>query len=175
MTRIILISDTHSFHEEGLLKHLSNADELWHAGDIGYVDWFNSIQQSFPSLFIRAVYGNIDDAKTRLHYPESLTFFCEQVKVFMTHIGGYPDHYAKGIKEQLIAIKPLLFVCGHSHILRVIYDKKLDVLHMNPGAIGEHGFHQVKTCLSFSIHERKIQDLKVIELGKRGRTSLSTM
>jgi predicted phosphodiesterase len=171
LTNIILISDTHSFHEEALLKHLPAAHELWHAGDIGTHAWFEPISKQFPHLTIRAVYGNIDDAKTRLCFPETNIFYCEHVKVYMTHIGGYPDHYAKGIKEKLLAEKPLLFVCGHSHILRVIYDKKIQTLHMNPGAIGEHGFHQVKTCLSFSIHHDQIQDLKIIEFGKRGSLS----
>lgn len=169
MTKIILISDTHSYHELALHKYLANANELWHAGDIGCYDWFNNIQSTFPHLNIRAVFGNIDDAKTRVQFPESLSFFCESVKVYITHIGGYPDHYARGIKEKLILEKPKLFICGHSHIIKVIYDKKLQVLHMNPGAIGEHGFHQVKTCLSFNIEKDQIQDLKVIEFGKRGR------
>jgi putative phosphoesterase len=169
MTKIILISDTHSFRELALNKYLLDVNELWHAGDIGRYDWFDDIKKEFPHLTIRAVYGNIDDAKTRVQFPEDNIFNCESVKVFMTHIGGYPDHYAKGIKDKLIREIPKLFVCGHSHILKVIFDKKLQILHMNPGAIGEHGFHQVKTCLSFNIHLDQIQDLKIIEFGKRGR------
>lgn len=167
MTKIILISDTHSYHELALHKYLANANELWHAGDIGCYDWFNNIQSTFPHLNIRAVFGNIDDAKTRVQFPESISFFCESVKVYITHIGGYPDHYARGIKEKLILEKPKLFICGHSHILLVKMDPKFNMLWMNPGACGIKGFHQVKTLLRFQIEGDKIQNLEAIEIGKR--------
>jgi len=168
MTSVLIISDTHSYLDPKLFKHFENAHEIWHAGDIGRYDFFDEISKEFPNKIIRAVHGNIDDAKTRVQFPEDQIFNCEKVKVFITHIGGYPDHYAKEIKDKLLLEKPLLFICGHSHILKVINDKKLNLLHMNPGACGEHGFHQIKTCLRFNIHENKIQDLAVIELGRRG-------
>jgi putative phosphoesterase len=168
MTSVILISDTHSSIDKKLFKHFENANEIWHAGDIGRFDFFDEIRKNFPNKIIRAVHGNIDDVKTRVQFPEDQIFYCENVKVFITHIGGYPDHYAKGIKDKLLHEKPLLFICGHSHILKVINDKKLNLLHMNPGACGEHGFHQIKTCLRFNIHEGQIKDLAVIELGRRG-------
>jgi putative phosphoesterase len=168
MTSILLFSDTHSFLDEKLMKHFDEVDEIWHAGDIGFSSFFEPLEKQFPNKIIKAVHGNIDDSKTRIVYPENQIFYCENVKVFITHIGGYPDHYARGIKEKLIAEKPLLFICGHSHILKVIFDKKLNVLHMNPGAAGNHGFHQTKTCLKFNIDKDKITDLKIIEFGKRG-------
>ncbi len=168
MTTILLLSDTHNFLDDKLFKHFNDVNEIWHAGDIGNSNFFEPIETKFPDKKIVAVYGNIDDTKTRNSYPEIQIFNCENVKVYMTHIGGYPDHYAKGIKNKIIETKPLLFICGHSHILRVIFDKKLNVLHMNPGAAGNHGFHQTKTCLKFIIDDDKIKDLKVIELAKRG-------
>ena len=168
MTDIILFSDTHSFLDEKLMKHFEDVNEIWHAGDIGNETFFEPIKKKFPTKKIRAVFGNIDDTKTRATFPENIIFLCENVKVFITHIGGYPNHYAKGIKEILIAEKPLLFICGHSHILKVMYDNKFNVLHMNPGAAGNHGFHQTKTCLKFRIDNDKIIDLKIIEFGRRG-------
>lgn len=164
MKKILLIADTHSYVEPRLLKYISACDEIWHAGDIGEATVANTLAQLKP---FRAVYGNIDSAAIRGHFPENLIFECEGVKVVMTHIGGYPGKFPARIQQLLVSEKPNLFVCGHSHILKVAYDKAYQVLCMNPGACGVHGFHNVKTALRFNIHETKIEQLEVIELGKR--------
>ncbi len=164
MTNILLISDTHSYLDQGLIKHIEAADEVWHAGDIGSVNVTDAIKKIKP---LRAVYGNIDDANLRKEFPKNLLFNCEDVKVFITHICGQPTNYIKEVKEILVAEKPKLFICGHSHILKVMYQQQYDMLHMNPGACGIHGFHQVKTVLRFVIDKAEIKDLAIIELGKR--------
>lgn len=164
MKRILLISDTHSHLDAALIKHIEAADEVWHAGDIGDIEVTNSIKKIKP---VRAVYGNIDDADTRKEFPKNLIFECEGVKVFITHICGQPTNYLKEVKDILVAEKPKLFICGHSHILKVMYQQQYDVLHMNPGACGIHGFHQVKTALRFVIDQAEIKDLAIIELGNR--------
>jgi|TARA_B110000881_G_scaffold174506_1_gene158873 putative phosphoesterase len=160
MTKILLLSDTHSFIGDDILKYVKQADEVWHAGDIGDLRVTDAIKKLKP---LRAVYGNIDNAEARLEFSEHLKFRCEGVKVWITHIGGYPGRYAPAVRDQIRIHTPNLFICGHSHILKVINDKKLKVLHMNPGAAGNHGFHKVRTMLRFEIAGEKIQNLEVIE------------
>lgn len=165
MKNILLISDTHSHLDTALLKHIEAADEVWHAGDIGSLELVTDAIKKLKPL--RAVYGNIDDANARKEFQKNLIFSCEDVKVYITHICGQPTNYLKEVKDILIVEKPKLFICGHSHILKVMYQPKYDVLHMNPGACGIHGFHQIKTVLRFVIDGTEIKDLAVIELGKR--------
>lgn len=164
MTKILLISDTHSYLDEKLIKHIKEADEVWHAGDIGNYEVCEKILKYKP---LRAVFGNVDGQDIRISYPEHLVFYCEGVKVYITHIGGYPGRYNLDAKAVILREKPKLFICGHSHILKVMFDKTNNLLHMNPGAAGVHGFHQVKTVLRFTIEGDQIKDLAVIELGKR--------
>jgi putative phosphoesterase len=164
MKNILLISDTHSHLDDTLLKHIDAADEVWHAGDIGNVKLTDTLKKLKP---LRAVYGNIDDHELRKEFPKNLIFTCEEVKVFITHICGQPTNYLKEVKDILNIEKPKLFICGHSHILKVMYQKQYDVLHMNPGACGVHGFHQIKTVLRFVIDKDQIKDLAIIELGNR--------
>lgn len=160
MRKILLLSDTHSHLDDFMLKHISEADEVWHAGDIGHVDWIDKVSQLKP---LKAVYGNIDDAKMRTIYPENLFFKCEEVKVFMTHIGGYPKKYPARLHDIFKKESLDLFICGHSHILKVMYDHDYKFLHMNPGAIGISGFHQIRTMLKFEVHGKEIKNLFVIE------------
>ena len=160
MTRILLLSDTHSYIDDAVLKHVKNADEVWHAGDIGDLIVTDTIKKIKP---LRAVFGNIDNTEARTEFPEINRFMCEGVDVFITHIGGYPGRYHPKVRPLLNAKPPKLFICGHSHILKVIPDKKLNLLHMNPGAIGNHGFHKVRTMLRFTIDKTKIDNLEVIE------------
>ena len=160
MTKILLLSDTHSFIGDDIIKYVKQADEVWHAGDIGDLKVTDAIKKLKP---LRAVYGNIDNAEARLEFSEHLKFRCEGVKVWITHIGGYPGRYAPAVRNQIRIHTPDLFICGHSHILKVINDKKLKLLHMNPGAAGTHGFHKVRTMLRFEITGEKIQSLEVIE------------
>jgi len=164
MTRIGLISDTHNFLDEAVYKHFENCDEIWHGGDFGMVDIANRLKEFRPLI---GVYGNIDGYDVRSVYPLKMTWKCEGVKVYMTHIGGYPGRYAPGIKQELITSKANLFISGHSHILKVIYDDKINCLHMNPGAAGKHGWHVVRTLLRFVIDGSDIRDCEVIELGRR--------
>ena len=164
MKKILLISDTHSFLDEKLIKHIKNADEVWHAGDIGNYNLCLEIEKLKP---LNAVYGNIDGQDIRKSYPENLIFDCENVKVLITHIGGYPGKYPSRVKNLLLEHQPKLFICGHSHILKVIYDKQLNLLHINPGACGIQGFHNVKTAVKFEIDGTEIKNLAIIELGNR--------
>lgn len=164
MTKILLLSDTHNFLDQKIFKYADAVDEIWHAGDIGTITVCDELKKIKP---LRAVFGNIDGNDVRVEYPEDLIFDCEGVKVLITHIGGYPDRYNQRAKKLIEEHRPKLFICGHSHILKVMYDKKYDLLHMNPGACGIHGFHLVKTLLEFTISNDKISDLKVIELGPR--------
>jgi len=165
LVRILLLSDTHSFIDDQILKFIKQADEVWHAGDIGDLQVTDTIKELRP---IRAVYGNIDNVQIRSEFPLDNEFTIEGVKVYMTHIGGYPPKYNSRTQEKLKINTPDLFICGHSHILKVMPDKKLDVLHMNPGAAGKHGFHSIRTMLRFTIDNKEIKNLEVIELGKRG-------
>lgn len=164
MTKILLLSDTHSHIDDTILKYAKQADEIWHAGDIGNLQVTDKLEAIKP---VRGVHGNIDDHIIQKEFPEHNRFFCEGVDVWITHIGGYPTKYNVRVREEIKANPPKLFICGHSHILKVMHDKKLDVLHMNPGACGKHGFHAVRTMLRFQIDDEKISNLEVIELGKR--------
>ncbi|WP_151893596.1 metallophosphoesterase family protein [Patiriisocius marinistellae] len=161
MKKILLLSDTHSYIDDTILKYVKLADEVWHAGDIGDLKVTDAIASLKP---LKAVYGNIDDARARASFPLDLRFFCEGVDVWITHIGGYPGKYNQRIKNEIYTNPPRLFICGHSHILKVMNDKKIGLLHMNSGAIGKHGFHKVRTMLRFEIDGVKIQNLEVIEL-----------
>jgi len=164
MKKILLLSDTHSHIDDTILKYVAQADEVWHAGDIGNLVVTDTIKNYKP---LRAVYGNIDDAKARIEFPLNNRFTCEGVDVLITHIGGYPGKYNPQIKAEIIANPPKLFICGHSHILKVMHDKKYNLLHMNPGAAGKSGFHQVRTMLRFVIDGDKIKDLEIIEIEKK--------
>jgi putative phosphoesterase len=164
MTKILLLSDTHSHIDDAILKHISWADEVWHAGDIGSLEVTDAIEKLKP---LKGVHGNIDDHIIQKEFPENNRFFCEGVDVWITHIGGYPPKYNVRTRDIIKENPPKLFICGHSHILKVMMDKKLGVLHMNPGACGKHGFHQVRTMLRFIIDGENIKDLVVVELGKR--------
>ena len=161
MKKIILLSDTHSALDERFLPHLEDANEIWHAGDIGDIKVLENLEKITK---VRAVYGNIDNHIIRSATKEFINFKCEEVNVLITHIGGYPGKYSKGIKEKIQKLRPKLFICGHSHILKVIFDKRFKLLHMNPGAAGNYGIHKVKTILKFKIDKENITDLKVIEL-----------
>jgi uncharacterized protein len=166
LKKIGLISDSHGYLDERVVHHLETVDEIWHAGDIGDVRILEALPKAKP---LRIVTGNIDDQIARGIYPEELVFELEGVKVLMIHIAGKPPRYATGIKEKIQVKKADLFVCGHSHICKVEYDRNLKCLYMNPGAIGQHGFHVMRTMLIFELAEGKIQNLKVVELGKRGK------
>jgi uncharacterized protein len=165
MKRIGLLSDTHGYLDERILFYLSECDEIWHAGDIGNLETARSLSKLKP---LKAVYGNADGNPLRIEYPKHLRFECEKVKVWITHIGGYPKHYPSEIRNELAINPPKLFITGHSHILRVIYDDKFAMLYINPGAAGIQGFHQVRTLVRFTVDLDKIKDLEVIELGQRG-------
>lgn len=170
MKKILLLSDTHSHIDERIISYAKQADEIWHAGDIGDLTVTDSLEKINP---VRGVYGNIDSAKIRTVFPHYQSFKCEEVSVLMTHIGGTPKRYAKGVKEQLEIHQPKLFVCGHSHILKVQFDSRNQTLYMNPGAAGKSGFHKVRTMLRFVIEGNDIKDLEVIELGDRSPNQLS--
>lgn len=163
MKKILLLSDTHSYIDDVILKHVKHADEVWHAGDIGDLKVTDAIKALKP---LRAVYGNIDDDKARQEFPEHNRFTCEGVDVWITHIGGYPPKYNIRVKEAITKNPPKLFISGHSHILKVMPDKKLNLLHMNPGSVGKHGFHKVRTMLRFIVDNGTIKDLEVIEFKK---------
>jgi len=164
MTKIGLISDTHSYLDDAVFRHFENCDEIWHAGDIGLIEVAEKLAAFKP---FKAVYGNIDTTDVRTVYPEHLRFNCEQTDVWITHIGGYPDRYSPLVKPEIYNNPPKLFICGHSHILKVIYDKKINCLHLNPGAAGKQGWHKVRTLMRFAIDEDKIKDFQVIELTGR--------
>ena len=163
MKTIGLISDTHGFLDDSVFKHFENCDEIWHAGDFGTLDLAEKLKAFKP---LRGVYGNIDGQDIRTQYPEHLRFNCEELNVWMTHIGGYPGKYSSGIREEIYRNPPGLFISGHSHILKVIFDKKISCLHLNPGAAGKQGWQKVRTLLRFSISVKKIHNLDVIELLK---------
>ena len=160
MKQIVLLSDTHHTLDERFFPHFKNADEIWHAGDIGSLEVTDTLKKYAP---IRVVYGNIDDKTIRTEFKANLYFKCEKVNVIMTHIGGYPGRYNKKILPIIEQANADLFVCGHSHILKVMYDKKNQLLHMNPGAIGDYGIHKVKTILCFTIEGKEIKNLRVVE------------
>lgn len=163
MKRIGLISDTHGYLDNTIYEHFSNCDEIWHAGDFGS-DVIEALQKFKP---LKGVYGNIDSAVIRPDFPEQLVFMCEEVKVMMRHIGGYPPKYNTETKKEITSHKPQLFISGHSHILKVMYDDKLQCLHINPGASGKQGWHKVRTVIRFVIDGKNIKDCEVIELGPK--------
>jgi len=165
LKRIGLISDTHHYLDPAVFTHFNQCDEIWHAGDFGTIALAQQLSAFKP---LKGVYGNIDGNDIRTVYPEKLRWQCEGVEVYMTHIGGYPPRYTPDVKKELIARPPQLFICGHSHILKVMYDDKLQCLHMNPGAAGNQGWHKVKTLIRFVIDGTNMKDCEVIELGKRG-------
>ena len=165
MKKIGLLSDTHSYLDDSIFKYFENVDEVWHAGDIGSMQLVEQLESFKP---LRAVYGNIDDAKIRIAFPLDLRFDCEGMDVWITHIGGYPGRYNQRTREILKSNSPDLFICGHSHILKIIPDKKYNFLHVNPGACGNYGFHKVRTIVRFTIDNGKITEMDVVELGKRG-------
>jgi hypothetical protein len=160
MKQIVLLSDTHHTLDKRFFPHFKKADEIWHSGDIGDLSVTDKLK-SFATL--KGVWGNIDNKTIRTEFKENLYFKCEKVKVMMTHIGGYPGRYDKNILPIIEQVNPDLFICGHSHILKVMYDKKHQFLHMNPGAIGDYGIHKVKTILCFTIDGKEIKDLRVVE------------
>lgn len=161
-----LISDTHSYLDNKVFEYFKECDEIWHAGDIGDYSLIKQLSDFKPN---RTIFGNIDGTEIRNHYDEHLHFNCEGLDVWMTHIGGYPPRYTPKILKALKSQTPDIFICGHSHILRVMHDKqfKKPMLYINPGAAGRHGFHQIRTLLRFEINDKKISNMQVIELGKR--------
>lgn len=164
LTRIGLLSDTHGYVDPKIFTHFAEVDEIWHGGDVGSLEVIDELKAFKP---LRGVYGNIDGAEIRSELPEFQSFECEGVKVLITHIAGKPGKYVSRAHEKIQEVRPKLFICGHSHILLVKMDPNFDMLWMNPGACGYKGFHQVKTLLRFSLTEGRIQDLEVIEIGKR--------
>jgi putative phosphoesterase len=164
MKKIGLISDTHGYLDPAVFRHFDAVDEIWHGGDFGHAGIAEALKEFKP---LRGVYGNIDGYDIRSQYGETAQFQCEEVSVFMIHIGGYPGRYAPRVKEQLLNARAGLFISGHSHILKVMYDERLACLHMNPGAAGRQGWHQVRTLLRFTIDGSDIRDCEVIELGPR--------
>ena len=164
MKSIGLISDTHGYLDDNVFDHFKDCDEIWHGGDFGTLEVLKELRQFKP---LRGVYGNIDGPEIRRIFPETTRFKCEEVEVLMTHIGGYPGKYSPLIKPELMNNPPQLFICGHSHILKVIYDEKIQCLHMNPGAAGKQGWHKVRTLLRFRVEGKVMNDCEVIELGSR--------
>ena len=164
MTKIGLLSDTHAYFDSDMRNFLEPVDQIWHAGDIGSAQLLDDLCQFRP---VTAVFGNIDDTNMRMMVPEFQVFTVEQAKVVMTHIGGYPGRYEPKARKMLLAERPQIFVSGHSHILKVMYDKQLQCLHLNPGAAGVYGFHTVRTMLRFKIDGANIKDLEVWQTPKR--------
>jgi putative phosphoesterase len=164
MRRIGLIADTHGFLDEAVFKHFEACDEVWHIGDFGEKDLADKLGAFKP---LRGVYGNIDGNDIRAIYPEQLVFMCEEVKVMLRHIGGYPPKYNPETRKELDIHQPQLFISGHSHILKVIYDDKRKCLHINPGAAGKHGWHKVRTLVRFVVDGKEMKNCEVIELGNR--------
>jgi putative phosphoesterase len=165
MKQIGLLSDTHGYLDERIAHHLRGCDEIWHAGDFGDASVVSELRSLAPGF--RGVYGNIDGTDVRRTEPLVQDFELEGLRVLMTHIGGYPGHYSPAARPLLAAARPGLFISGHSHILRVMPDPRLGLLHLNPGAAGRHGFHQVRTLLRFGIANGRVVDLQAVELGKR--------
>lgn len=164
MKKIALLSDTHSYLDPRFLKYFEPCDEIWHAGDIGNLEVTDELEKLTK---VRAVYGNIDNHQVRAVWPEHQKFRLEGVSVWITHIGGYPGRYDRRVWTEIQANPPALFICGHSHILKVQNDKKLRLLHMNPGAAGAHGFHKNQTALRFELNMERIENLEVIDLGPK--------
>jgi uncharacterized protein len=161
LTRIGLISDTHNYLDPAVFEHFKNCNEIWHDGDFGSSSIAEELRSFKP---LRGVYGNIDGYDIKSVYPEQIVFMCEEVKVMMRHIGGYPPKYNPQTKPELLIHQPQIFISGHSHILKIMYDAKINCLHMNPGAAGKHGWHKVRTLIRFAIDGKDIKDCEVIEL-----------
>ncbi len=161
MTKIGLLSDTHNFIHPKIFEFFKDCDEIWHAGDIGNIQTAEKLNDFKP---LKAVRGNIDGQDVRIVYPETLRFTCEKVNILLTHIGGYPGNYSTRVKDELKNNPPKLFICGHSHILKIIYDKRFDFLHINPGAAGKYGQHKVITFIRFAIDGRDIKNMEIMEL-----------
>lgn len=164
MTKILLLSDSHSYLDERILEYARNADEIWHAGDFGNME---TVEKLEAVNHVKGVYGNIDDAKVRAAYPEVNRFQCEDVEVLMIHIGGYPGKYSPLARKEIMTKSPKLFISGHSHILKAMYDEKNSLLHLNPGACGKSGWHKVRTMMRFEIDGSEIKNLEIIELGPK--------
>ncbi len=163
MTKVLLLSDTHGCIDDFILKHVAWADEVWHAGDIGNREVVDKIRSFKP---LRAVYGNIDGTEIRQEFPLDNLFEVEGKKIWMTHIGGYPGKYESRVKKELVHRQTDIFISGHSHILKVIYDHKNDLLHMNPGAAGKSGFHTMRTMLRFVLDQGEIREMEIVEIKK---------
>jgi uncharacterized protein len=169
MKQIGLISDTHGYLDENVFKHFENCNEIWHAGDFGNMELADRLSHDKVwngAIPLRGVYGNIDGQDIRSKFPEQLVFDCEEIRVMIRHIGGYPPRYNPETKKELLIHKPQLFISGHSHILKIMYDEKLNCLHMNPGAAGKQGWQKVRTIVRFTINGKEIKNCEVIELGK---------
>lgn len=164
MTKILLLSDSHSYIDDRILEYASQADEIWHGGDFGSMDVIEQLEKIKP---LKGVYGNIDNAKIRSEFPEVSRFMCEKVEVLMIHIGGYPGKYTPLAKQEIAEKAPKLFISGHSHILKAMFDEKNNLLHLNPGACGKQGWHKMRTMMRFVIDDTEIKDLEVIELGPK--------
>lgn len=164
MTKILLLSDSHSYIDERILEYAKLADEIWHCGDFGSMEVAEQLETIKP---LKGVYGNIDNDKIRQCFPEINRFKCEKIEVLMIHIGGYPGKYSPLAKKEILEKTPKLFISGHSHILKVMFDEKNNLLHLNPGACGKSGWHKVRTMLRFEIDGEEIKNLEVIELGMR--------
>lgn len=164
--KVGLLSDTHGFLDQSIFEHFKHCDEVWHAGDIGDEDLLHELEAFKP---VRAVFGNIDNRTLQNNLPEDLWFTVEGLTIWMTHIGGAPPNYNPRVKKVLAERIPDIFICGHSHILRVKRDPKFNnMLYLNPGASGNHGFHHIKTLIRFELKEKEVRNMEVIELGKRG-------
>ncbi|MFJ1472968.1 metallophosphoesterase family protein [Capnocytophaga cynodegmi] len=158
--KILLLSDTHSYIDDRIIAHAQQVDEIWHCGDFGSIEVIEALKKIKP---LRGVYGNIDDAKIRAEFPEVNRFYCEEVEVLMIHIGGYPNKYSPLAKKEIELKTPKIFISGHSHILKVMYDKKYQLLHLNPGAVGKHGWQKVRTMIRFEIDKKEIKNIEIIE------------
>ena len=166
MKKIGLLSDTHSWIYPGIIEFFDKCDEIWHAGDVGSLVAYEQLENFKP---LRAVYGNIDGAEIRIRCKEIDIFYCEELKVIMKHIGGYPGHYDKSVRYILDMENPGLFISGHSHILKVIYDKKRNFLHINPGAAGKSGLHKHITCIRFTVDGKEIKDMEILEKDRNSK------
>jgi putative phosphoesterase len=164
LTRIGLISDTHGFLDENVFTYFENCDEIWHSGDFGTIEIVKRLKEKKR---LKGVFGNIDGQDIRTEFPEQLVFICEEIKVLMRHIGGYPPKYNPETKKELLVHKPQLFISGHSHILKIMYDDKLQCLYMNPGAAGKQGWQKIRTIIRLAIDGKEIKNCEVIELGKK--------
>jgi putative phosphoesterase len=167
--KIGLLSDTHGWIHPRLFDHFSEVDEIWHAGDIGSIETADALAAYKP---LRAVYGNIDDSQVRKVHKENLKFKIEEINVWLTHIGGTPGHYDRRVRALIYEEPPDLFICGHSHIAKVMFDKKGGFLYINPGAAGYNGFHKYMTAIRFQIDGKKIHSLELIELGERAKVPI---